>query len=398
VRIALTVNFSPWSPYSGGAQRSTHNLASALCARGHDVTVVFTRAPGESFPIPSVPYRVVWAPFFGLRSRRDAPLRPLNALSVAWAIRKLATRRLDAVHGQGEEAALCGPLCNRFGFVFVMTPRFPDYPHVLLRSRRPTAAESVKLLTREPKFLALGRGLRTADWVCPTSDSAATMVRTAFGLDPRRIRVVPNGITREFFAIDRASAAPTGPLVYFGRLSSGKGVDTLVEALARVSRVLPPVKIVGRGDLREPMRRRVQELGLGGAVEFIDWLEPSELAALLGTARLAVLPSREESFGNAIAETMAAGCPVLSTRVGSIPEIVDEERTGTLVAPGDPQALADAIDRLLATPQTAEALAEAGRLDVGSRFSWDAVAARFEAQYERAGPQRRGGSLLSRLR
>jgi glycosyltransferase involved in cell wall biosynthesis len=397
VRIALTVNFSPWSPYSGGAQRSTHNLASALVARGHDVTVVFTRAPGERFDVPQTPYRVVWAPFFGRRSRRQAPLRPLNAVSVAWAIRKLAQRRLDAVHGQGEEAALCGPLRNRYGFIFVMTPRFPDYPKVLLQPGGPSIKDGVELLTRDPKYLVLGGALRSADWVCPTSESAASMVRAAFRIDAARVRVVPNGITQDFFEVEPRPDAVKGPLVFFGRLSTGKGIDTLIEALGKVKEKLPEVKIVGRGDLRGAMQQQVTELGLADRVEFVDWLDPPQLAEMLAGARLAVLPSREESFGNAIAEAVAVGCPVISTTVGSIPEIVDDGRTGTLVPPGDPGALAAAIDRTLATPQIAAALAEAGRLDVRERFSWDAVAAKFERRYQQAGPMRRGGSLFSRL-
>jgi glycosyltransferase involved in cell wall biosynthesis len=133
------------------------------------------------------------------------------------------------------------------------------------------------------------------------------------------------------------------------------------------------------------LQTRVAALGLGDRVAFVDWLEPRPLAALLARARAAVLPSREESFGNAIAEAMAVGCPVIATRVGSVPEIVDADRTGVLVPPDDPAALAEAIDALLADPDRAAALARAGREHVRARFTWDAVAASFEDLY-RSGP------------
>ena len=107
MRILLTCNFSPWSPYSGGGQRSTHELATALCREGHDVSVVFTRTPWEHFDVPSVEYRLHWASFFGLRSRRAALLRPLNALSVLSAVKTLHREQpLDVVHGNGEEVVL----------------------------------------------------------------------------------------------------------------------------------------------------------------------------------------------------------------------------------------------------------------------------------------------------
>ena len=103
--IILTCNFSPWSPYSGGGQQSTHELATALAARGHRVSVVFTRTPFEDFEIPqNLGYQVIWASFFALRSWSSAPLRSLNALSVARAVGKIlsCTPRPVVVHGQGE--------------------------------------------------------------------------------------------------------------------------------------------------------------------------------------------------------------------------------------------------------------------------------------------------------
>jgi len=383
VRLVLTVNFSPWSPYSGGGQRSTHNLASALVRRGHEVTVVYTRAITERFGPPTpVPYEIVWAPFAGLESRRQAPLRPLNALSVARAVSKLARRGIDAVHGNGEEAAALGRLRDRRGFVWVMTPRFPDYPEALLRPGGPTTIERATLAVAHAKYLVLGYGLERADWICPTSASARAMVERAFDLDPTRLRVIPNGITPAFFDGDwDGGTAGDAPLVFFGRLSLGKGVDTLVEALARLEQPLPPTLIVGRGDLAPELRARIAALGLGDRVELVEWMSPTELTALLSRARLAVLPSREESFGNAIAEAMAVGCPVVSTRVGSVPEIVDDGRTGLLVAPGDPVALAQAVDRMLGDPASSRAMASAGRADVRARFTWDAVAEQFEACY-----------------
>ena len=95
--IILTIDFSPWSAYGGGAQRSTHNLACALCRRGHDVSVVYTKAPWETVAPPDdLPYTVHWATFFDVRSRRKAPLRPLNASSVARVVKGLLDQQPGA--------------------------------------------------------------------------------------------------------------------------------------------------------------------------------------------------------------------------------------------------------------------------------------------------------------
>ena len=107
MRIFLTCNYSPWSAYSGGGQRSTHYLGSALSGRGHDVTVVFTKTPWDRVePPPSLPYRLRWAVLPDYKSHIGAPLRVLTAWTVAGVIRReLAPDETAVVHAQGEEAA-----------------------------------------------------------------------------------------------------------------------------------------------------------------------------------------------------------------------------------------------------------------------------------------------------
>lgn len=387
MRLVLTTNFSPWSPYSGGGQHSTHNLALALHRRGHDVTVVYTRALGETFgpPVPQ-PYRVRWAPFVGLASRRQAPLRVLNAVTVASTLARIMARRdVDAVHGNGEEAALVPALQQRYRFTFVLTPRYPDYPSALLDRGRATRWQRARLLVRDGKYLVLGEAVRRADWVCPTSQSAAAMLERAFGSTGAHLRVIPNGIDPVFLEVAwQPEAAASGPVVFFGRLARSKGADTLIEALARLGPAAPRCLVIGRGDDEPTLRRLVHAHGLGDKVELVQWRSKAELARTLAHARMAVLPSREESFGNAIAESMAVGVPLVSTRAGSIPELVEPDRTGLLVAPGDAVALATAMQRLLEAPALARALGDAARAEVRSRKTWDAVAASFEECYRGA--------------
>jgi len=327
MRIVLTVNFSPWSAYSGGGQRSTHELASALAARGHDVTVVYTRPPWERIDVPeSVPYRVRWAAFVGSRSRSGAPLRSLNALSVALAVRELLGEADEAsvVHSQGEEGAAVPRLRSRPCFGFVVTPRYPSYPDRMLADPH-TAFGRLRRTLVPPKYLVLGGALRGADRWCPTSRSSADTVRAAYGLSEDRCTVVPNGVATPFLEVERQPGATDGPIVFFGRLSPAKGARTLVEALAKLDGEAPLATIVGRGPESDLLRRMVDELGLGDRVRFAGWRSPAQLAELLATASMAVLPSHvvgptddHTAIGDAIPADLIASLGSLDTIMGEV--------------------------------------------------------------------------------
>lgn len=380
MRIALTCNFSPWSPYSGGGQRSTHALATALARDGHDVSVVYTRTPWERFAVPEVEYHLRWASFFGLKSRRAAPLRPLNAVSVLGAIKALHRERaLDVVHGNGEEVVLTAGWGLEAGVVVVTTPRYPNYPAPLLRAGGRLGR--LRVAITDPKYLLLGRAARASTWCCPTSEHAARLVEHALGVEAAKVSVIPNGVSNAFFEQEWKPSSEA-PLLFFGRLAHDKGVDTLLRAVAQAPGARK-LTIVGRGDQAPALKRLANDLGLRERVVWRDWLDEAELARELGRSRLAVLPSRHESFGNAMAEAMAVGAPLVSTRAGSIPEIVEHEVTGLLVPADDAAALHQAIARLEHDAPLAARLGAAGRERMRARFSWQAVARRYAELYGR---------------
>ncbi len=389
MNIILTIDFSPWSAYGGGAQRSTHNLAKALCRRGHDVSVVYTKPPWEAVDYPDdLPYDVHWATFFDLRSRRNAPLRPINASSVARVVEGLLCRRRHTVvHSNGEEGGMIHPLRRRHRFGFVSTPRHPRYPATLLKSDRLSPLQKAWMALTEGKYLMQGRAARHADVCVPPSAFAADLVRRAFNLAASQLRVVPNGVPEEFLRYDHApDAFEDGPLVFFGRFAHTKGVDTLIEALGVLGGQAPRSLIIGRGSEQAALQRRIEALGLDERVEVLPWMAHEQLAQTLTTARMVVLPSREENFSLAVLAAMAVGVPVIGTRVGGTPEIIDHAKTGLLVAPDQPQALARAIARLLYDPDLAQRLGGNGRRYVRTHLTWDRVAESFEALYRSLPP------------
>ena len=165
-------------------------------------------------------------------------------------------------------------------------------------------------------------------------------------------------------------------LLSVGRLDPIKGYDVLLPALAELQKrgVAFDSVIIGEGKLRKPLQAQCEALGLGDRVSFVGAQPSGDVRRAMARATLMVMPCVVTPEGNAdgipnvLTEAMAAGLPVLSTRVSGIPELIDDGVCGRLVAPNDPMALADAIAALLADPSLRETFAVAGRRKVEREF------------------------------
>src|SRR6185436_17421600 len=180
--------------------------------------------------------------------------------------------------------------------------------------------------------------------------------------DEARIAVIPCGVDTELFAPGDQAAARAAlglgddpHLLYVGRQTPIKGLETLLDAMARLRAAgsRARLSIVG-GDADEPLdghesalRERLVRLGLGQAVTFVGALPQGSLPAWYVAADATVLPSYYESFGMVALEAMACGSPVVASRVGGLQATVRDRVTGLLVPDHDPVALADALGRLL---------------------------------------------------
>jgi len=170
-----------------------------------------------------------------------------------------------------------------------------------------------------------------------------------------------------------------GPyLLFVGRLASNKGLLALLEAFAPLSRRDPHATLVVVGEdggMQAAFDGRVRELGLTGRVRRLGHVADERLlAAAYRDARALVLPSEYEAFGLVLLEAMAQGTPVVASRVGGIPEVVEDGRTGLLVPSGSTEALGEALERIWTDPALARRLGEAGRTTVVPRYTWDRVA------------------------
>ncbi len=385
MRIVLTCNYSPWSAYSGGGQRSTHDLASALAHRGHDVTVIFTKAPWEQVqPPPSLPYRLQWARLVDYKSRARAPLRVLTAWTVASAVRRELATGAAIVHAQGEEAARLRHARADCRFGLVVTPRYPSLPRALFAGRR-SPIRGLGWLVGYGKYAALGFALRAADVCAPPSHYGGELIRRAYQVPPNRIQTVYNGAPPEFLdhVWQPSSGRDPRPALFFGRFDRSKGLDTLLHALRELGDAAPRIRLVGRGPYHDRVAAMRAELGLTHKVELTGWVDHHALGRLLSESSMAILPSREESFSLAVLSAMAVGTPLIATRVGGTAEIVEHGHNGVLCPPGDVAALRDAIERLGRQPDVAAELATRGRQRVREAFTWEIAAGTFESLYQR---------------
>jgi D-inositol-3-phosphate glycosyltransferase len=220
--------------------------------------------------------------------------------------------------------------------------------------------------------------LQGADRVIALTPGEASRL-ARWGVDPERIRVIPNGLDLEEFAgvLARPNGAPQGEpvILYVGRIyPEQKGLDTLLEAFGIVARGnRSQLRLVGEdwGGL-DAVRRLARRAGVEDRVHATGTVSRADLLAEYAGANLLVLPSHFDSFPFVLLEAMASGLPVVATRVGGIPEVAIHGTTAVLVPPGDPPALAEAIGRVLADPALGARLGAAGRQRAES-YSWDRV-------------------------
>ncbi len=173
-------------------------------------------------------------------------------------------------------------------------------------------------------------------------------VAETFRLPEARILVLPNASAAR---PPRAPEAVPPEILFLGRLGERKGVPVLVKALGRLAETSLDWRAVIAGDGNAaPYRAEVARLGLDARVTFPGWIEEAQTHAHLSRAALLVLPSEAEGLPMAVVEAFAWGVPVISTPVGSTPDILHDGVEGLLIPVGDPEALAVALQRLIADP------------------------------------------------
>jgi glycosyltransferase involved in cell wall biosynthesis len=364
-----------WPPDPGGPASHGPALAAFLLDRGHSVEVVTT---ADAAPAPRG-HPVTWV------SRRV----PAGARHVAVAlVVARRARRSDVVYATSmvRRAALGAALARRPLVVKLVSDEAFE------RARR-----GGRFVGTLDEFQAVG-GTRTS-FLRSTRDAALRRARHVFcpsaylrglalgwGLDPQRVSVLPNpapevpGLPSKEDL--RAELGLDGQVLAFaGRLVPQKSLDIALEAVAAVPGVT--LAIAGDGPDRASLEARARDLALDSRVRFLGSVPRDTVLRLFRAADASLLSSSWENFPHTVVEALAVGTPVVATSVGGVPEVVRDGENGLLVAPGDPTALATAIETFFSDDALRRRLAEAAVPSVAGHAE-EAVFARIEEELGRA--------------
>ena len=368
----------------GGLGRHVAALSEALASDGHDV-VVASQAPAGTPSTEShqrgdgSSVRVVRAVLDA-----DAPdvyvdterfVRELQPRLVSAVDQHVDQWRPDVVHGHDWVVAEAGrTLAEAFDVPLVATVHATEtglyQGHLDQPFSRWRHGVEVDLVARAARTIVCSSGMRDE-------------VVAGLGADESRTVVVPNGVTPGAWRTTRRQRADARSalglsdeplLVLVGRLEHEKGAQDAVQALALLGDTTVHLALVGDGARRDDLRGLARHLGLEARVHLLGRVDDARVAATVGAADVALVPSRYEPFGLVALEAMAAGTPVVASATGGLTDVVADQETGLAVPPADPQRLAEAISRLLDDPTMAARLSEQALRSVQERFGWAAVA------------------------
>ncbi|MFE5117981.1 glycosyltransferase family 4 protein [Streptomyces sp. NPDC056669] len=399
------------NPFCGGQGVYVRHLSRELARLGHTVEVIGAQPypvldAGEGVTLTELPSLDLYRQPDPFRTPRREEYRDwVDALEVStmWtggfpepltfslrARRHLAARpgQFDVVHdNQTLGYGLLG--LERLGFPLVTTIH---HPITVDRQLELEAADGWKRrfsvrrwygFTRMQKRVA-----RRLPSVLTVSGSSRREIVEDLGVRPDRIHVVHIGADTGLFSPDPAVPVIPGRIVTTSSADVPlKGLVYLIEALAKVRAENPGAHlvVVGKRPQEGPVATTMARHGLEGAVEFVKGISDAELVDLVRGAQIACVPSLYEGFSLPAAEAMATGTPLVATTGGAIPEVAGPDgETCLAVPPGDADALAAALLRLLGDADLGRRLGAAGRERVLRRFTWEQAARGTVEQYRRA--------------
>jgi glycogen(starch) synthase len=366
-----TARFDP----IGGMQNHTAALTRCLDAQGHRQTVLTSRLAGPRAASP-----------IGRRGEVHRCGLPIARLRQLWALAALprifraadGRAPVDVVHAhQGEDLAtllLARLAARRHRCPLVVTV------HCSVGHTLRGGSLRARLLHRLGGLVERDT-LRRATAVIVLTERTAAALR-ADGVPGMQMRTIPSGFEPSVFAaappVHRSPAAL--PRVgYVGRLAAQKRVDVLVRAFAAMHQPAELV-VVGDGPERHRVGQLIRNSPAADRISLTGFVEHTAVPGVLRSLDVLALPSDYEEMGSVLVEAMVSGLPVVASAVGGIPEVVRHGETGLLVPPGDVQALAGALDRLVADAGLRASLASGARSRSRS-YAWPDLAARVADVY-----------------
>jgi glycosyltransferase involved in cell wall biosynthesis len=392
-------------PHCGGQGIYVRHLSRELCALGHQVEVFSGQPYPELDPGPvlrALPSLDLYRDPDPFRTPRPGEYRDwIDALEVAamWtgafpepltfslrALRELRRRSargdFDVVHdNQVLGYGMLG--ISRLGLPLVTSIHHP------ISVDRRIEIEAARRLSKLSKRRWYGfvrmqaRVARKAGDILTVSESSRRDICADFKVDTERVHVIPLGVDTRLFHPRPVPRVPGRIVAVASADSPVKGVSVLLRAVAKVATERDvQLIVVSKPTPGGPTERLAAELSLGDRVNFVHGISDQQLASLLASAEIAVVPSLYEGFSLPAVEHMASGTPLVVSRTGALPEVVGD--AAVQLPPGDPEALAAALRRLHDSPSERARLGDAAWRRVQERYAWPAVARQTADRYAAA--------------
>jgi len=383
LRIAIISN--SYLPQLGGLEIAVSHIAGSLAKCSHKVTVI---TPSHSFGYTRETdprnFEVHRLPFFTprlvtvagkkklLSSVYRSIIFPMAApVSFIKLLEILKHARPDVVnlHYVGDIAPYCLLACRRLNLKCIVSLHGNDIEGFHVRSA------FSRLLTRTT--------LSRADRVFTNSRD---LLDQALVIEPSikdKSRVMRNGIDLVEFRNHRPFKHSKPYLLNIANFIQKKGQDILIGAFARLCETVPDIDLllVGDGPTRTACVELAVCLGVYERIRFMGKLERERIPSIVAGCKVFALSSRKEPFGIVLLEAMAMSRPIVATRVGGIPEIIEHERNGILVDPDDVEQFANAISLLLQRPDWANDMGNRAYQDVTERFDWSVIIQDYIEEY-----------------
>ena len=355
-------------PNIGGVEVVVQQQVHYLLAKGHRVTLVTARAGAKQYG------KEVNGRFTHLRTYLGLPglglsttlAFPFFAPRTLWQLWRLP--KPDLIHLQFVD--------NGALYALYLYKRHYDVPLVISFH-----GTDVTHLPHQHRWLACGQHhvLQHANAITACSQALLRQVPLLANVITKS---VPNGVQARIFQEATPHTHDAPYLLSIARLVHKKGMDLVLEAFTQLPQTDHHLLIAGDGPLRIEYELLAQRLGISHRVHFLGKVPPTQIPSLLAGSQLFVLGSRDEPFGIVLLEAMAAGKAVVATRVGGVPEFVEDGVNGRLVPPNDPVALAQGMSELLSNPTLRQKLAQTGKHLVSQQYTWKKQGSAFWQIYE----------------
>lgn len=378
MKIVMLTPF--FMPHTGGTEKYVRDVATELSHRGHTLRIITTDLPKGKRPRQET--------LDGLEVIR-LPAVDVLYLPIVRSLPFSLFEGFDLIHSHGP--------------AFHFTARAIAYgkvPHVVTFHCDTTVSGRLFRVTVPGWVTTLFENLanRYIERVLPGVDAIITTTRSYAETSPVVSRFqynpIPIGIhTKPWDDVRNAFTAEEGKrnphrILFVGRLAANKGVEILVDALARIRRTVPQatLTIAGEGEEKERIIAQIEKLGLTSAVEWLGTMSFKDLVQLYSTSAVFVLPSinRLEAFGIVQLEAMTCGTPVVASDLPGVNGVMDVGKTGLLFPIGNSEALAQTLLGLLQNPARIESMGRAARELIERKYGWKTIIDNIEGIYQKA--------------